>query len=254
MPYAINKLNRIYHGVDSNVYKPINIEARNQLRQQLGVGNRFLYLYTGRTHHRKNMSYVLKAYKTIVDIFGGDKVGLWINSNFRDPMGYRLDRMIDEFDLHGKVFTMDKMASASSPLSMLQEREYNLLFGISDCLVNVAGEGFGYNVAEAFLTRTPVVCIDESALGELGGSGRALKVKPTAWMTGLEMTERPIINPKDVAKTMVQCMQMKTKDMVDTAYKWAIENLEQSVIDEQWMLAIDKFEHPLCYDLVLEAA
>jgi hypothetical protein len=40
--------------------------------------------------------------------------------------------------------------------------------------------------------------------------------------------------------------------MVDKAYDWAKENLSQGVIDMQWKKVIDKIEHPLKYNVVME--
>jgi glycosyltransferase involved in cell wall biosynthesis len=256
IPEVTNRIERIYHGINEKVFHPISKEERTKLRQELNIPpDKFLCLYTGRTHFRKSLADVMKAYKILMDCGHDKDYGLWINSNFADPQGYNINMLIAEFGLQNKVYTFKQMSEASTPLLMMTEKEYNLLFGIADCLINVAGEGFGYNVAEAMMAKLPVITIDNAATGELAGNGRGIKVKPTAYITGMELTERPLANPKDIAKAIIEMKSMKAEKrnaMVDKAYDWAKENLSQGVIDMQWKKVIDKIEHPLKYNVVME--
>lgn len=253
MPYVENRIDKIYHGIDSKTFFPLSDEQRIEVKKKLNVDGKYMFLYSGRTHYRKNITSVLKAYKILLDSDKTKDYGLWINSNFNDPMGYRIDRFINELGLVDKVYTFTKFAYAQTPLDMISEKDYNLLFGMAGCLINVAAEGFGYNVAEAMFTKTPVITVDLAATGELGGNGRAWMVETGDYLTGLEMTEKPIINPAKLARIMRDCAHNDNTVMVEKAYKWAIENLEQKQINKQWARMLDKIEHPLKYDIILEA-
>ena len=140
-----------------------------------------------------------------------------------------------------------------SPIQHIGERDYNLLLNASDCLVNMGGEGFGYTVAEAMMAKTAVIALGDSATGELGGRGRAYLVKPSNYMTGIEMTERPLVNPKELAATIMSCMEKDNTKMIGAAYEWATQNIAQDVIDKRWQVFMDRIEHPLHYDMILEA-
>jgi len=163
-----------------------------------------------------------------------------------------MNKMIVEYGLQGKIYSYDYMLNAGSAVNLMPERDYAALINMSDCVVTVGGEGFGYLVAEAFLCKTPVITLGESATGELGAFGRARLVKSESWLTGMEMTERPLPNPKQLAKVMFDAKEGNNQAYVDKAYVWAKENLTQDVIDKKWKRTMHKIEHPLSYPCVFE--
>ncbi len=253
MPYVVNKIDVIYHGVDDTVFKPISREDRKKIRQQLNIDDKFVCLYAGRTHFRKNVAYIMKAFNALKRAGKTDNCVLWMHTSFEDPQNYNVHRMIKEFDLDGMIYTFDQVKNMKSPIQHIEERDYNLLLNAADCLINMGGEGFGYTVAEAMMAKTAVITLGDSATGELGGRGRAILIKPCNYMTGVEITERPLVDPKELAAKILDCKGRNNTEMVNTAYEWAQENIAQRVIDKRWQQFMDRYEHPLSFPCVLEA-
>ena len=101
MPYITNRIDKIYHGVDDKVFKPIAIDDRNKLRKQLNIDGKYVVMYAGRTHYRKNVAYILKAFDTLRKSGKAKNCVLWMHTSFDDKQGYNVHRMIKEFDLRG---------------------------------------------------------------------------------------------------------------------------------------------------------
>jgi len=252
MPDKENYIDRIYHGIDEKVFYPVKDEEIKTVRQQLGISDKFVCLYVGRTHHRKNITYIFKALRLLQDTNQIRNTMLWMHSNFTDPAGYNIGRLASEHGVSGRILSFDAMAKSNSAIEMIKEKELNYLYNACDCLINIGGEGFGFAIGEAMCTKLPVITLDHSASGELGGDGRAILIKPSDFITGLEMTERPLINPGELAVAIIKCRDFSNVDMVNNAYNWAKANIAQSVIDKKWKKYMDKFEHPLDYKLVME--
>lgn len=144
MPYFENKIDRIYHGIDTKKYYPFEKEKIVAIRKKYGLDGKNICLYVGRTQCRKNISYIFKAFKTMKDMNLIKNTFLWLHTNFSDQQNYNMDHMIEEFDLKEQVLCYQNIAYAESPLIGITEEELNVLYNVSDYLISPGGEGFGY--------------------------------------------------------------------------------------------------------------
>ncbi|MBT6053160.1 MAG: hypothetical protein HOG49_40695 [Candidatus Scalindua sp.] len=254
MPYFENRIAMIYHGIDDKVYHRLPDEVVKEKVNRFNPQKKFMFLYSGRTHFRKNFIHIIKAYRIYIDRTGDNESGLWLNVNFKDSVGHDVNKLILEYGLKGRIHAFDYAVNNKSAIRLMPEEEYVALLNMCNCVVSVGGEGFGYLIAEAFMAKTHVITLGDSATGELGAAGRARLIKPEGHLavTGMELTERPFPNPKEIAKAMIEARKGKNKEYIDKAYKWAMENLSQSKVDRDWKRLLNKIEHPLDYPVVME--
>lgn len=254
VPDLTNRIDKIYHGINLKEFFPLPKEDISKLRIQNGLQDKKICLYVGRTHYRKNITEIFKAFRLIKDSSYGKNTILWMHSNFDDSAGYNVYNLIRQYGLKDSVCYHPEMGNADSVIKMLDIKTLNLLYNMSDCLVSIGGEGMGYTVCEAFATKTPVVSIDDSASGELCAGNRARMCNVAYRTTGLELTERPHVDVEQLAGQITGCLYEDNAKMIDTAYDWVKTNLNLEKINMQWGAYFEKFEHPLRYPLIMEEA
>jgi glycosyltransferase involved in cell wall biosynthesis len=189
------RIRTIYHGVDTNVYKPLSVVERHKLREQFGIRDKFLFLTVCRNQSRKNIPRLFQAWKKFSEMPEfKDRVLFWPHMNFNDPMGWRIDDIITEQKMENRsLMYYDQVAHGQSEMHLIPETELAKLYQIADAFVLISGEGFGLPTFEAMATRVPCILINHSASGELGAEGRAHLIENIhshTW-TGGHLTERP---------------------------------------------------------------
>lgn len=189
------RLNVIYHGVDSQTFKPMEPSERRKIRAQYQLEDKFLFLTVCRNQSRKNIPKLFQAWKKFSEMPEfRDKVVFWPHMYFKDPMGWNIDDLIEELGLRNQsIMYYEQVAHAPSELHLLPESELAKLYQIADAFVLLSGEGFGLPTFEAMATKLPCILINHSASGELGADGRAHLIDDiyTQTWTGGHLTERP---------------------------------------------------------------
>lgn len=224
-----NRIRTIYHGVDTELFKPMNFEERVKLRDQYGIGDKFLFLTVSRNQSRKNIPELLRAWKQFSEIpeMRG-KVCLWPHMYFNDPMGWKIDDLIDIIGLrNNSLMYYEQVAHAQSELFLLPDEELAKLYQIADAFILLSGEGFGLPTFEAMASKIPCILLDYAASSELGADGRAELVPVTGsftW-TGSHLTQRPIPEIDQVVKSMVKVFSDMDyrKSITEAGYKFAKE-------------------------------
>lgn len=144
-------LNYIPHGINSEVYKPVDVP--NEFREEiLGDGEfDFIFFWSNRNIRRKQPSDVIYAFKLFCDKLGkkGDKVALVMHTNPVDENGTDLPAVVKAIAPDCNIIFSDK----KRPVEQL-----NLLYNMVDCTINIAGnEGFGLTTAESVMAGTPII-------------------------------------------------------------------------------------------------
>lgn len=191
-----NKIKTIYHGVDTNVFKPADPADRRKRREQFAMQDKFMFLTVCRNQSRKNIPKLFQAWKKFSELpeFKG-KVILWPHMFFNDPMGWRIDDILDELKLRNEsIMYYNQVAYSQSELHLTTEEQVAKLYQIADAFVLLSGEGFGLPTFEAMATKLPCILLNHSASGELGADGRAHLINQiyTQTWTGSHLTERPV--------------------------------------------------------------
>jgi len=216
-----NRIQTIYHGVDTNMFKPLEFSERKRIREEMGIGDRFVFLTVSRNQSRKNIPELLRAWKIFSELPQfKDKVTLWPHMNFNDSMGWRIDDLLDVLKLrNNSIMYYDQVAHAPSEMHLIRDEELAKIYQIADAFILIAGEGFGLPTFEAMATRLPCVLLDYAASSELGADGRAelVSVGNSFTWTGGHLTQRPIPDIQNIVNSM-------SKVYLDRAYRNSIAN------------------------------
>lgn len=222
-----NRIQTIYHGVDIDLYKPADPAERRILREKFALQDKFLFLTVCRNQSRKNIPKLFQAWKKFSDMPEfKDKVVLWPHMNFNDPMGWKIDDLLDEMKMRNQsIMYYQQIAYGQSEMHLIPEEELARLYQISDAFVLLSGEGFGLPTIEAMATKLPCILLNHSASGELGADGRACLINQLygqTW-TGGHLTERPIPDTDATVEAFIKIYRDKQyRDSIASAgYEFA---------------------------------
>ena len=176
------RLHFAYPGIDHNIFNPEEAAAHHQsIRRELGLDERFIYLYFGRPGPTKGVEYLVRAIPLIKERIADATALLILSKSPRS--GYeQINRIIDELDIvRGRdVVVMDPVAVERLPFYIKA----------ADCVVVPSlTEGFGSTCAEACAMQVPVVATKAGALPEVV-SGRYVLVEPANPQAIAEGVER----------------------------------------------------------------
>ena len=140
------------HGINSNVFKPV--EVSDGFKKQVFGGKEydFVLFWMNRNIKRKQPSDVMWAYKLFVDKLPEDKrdkVCLLMHTQPIDQNGTDLPAVKDKICPDYNVFFSTTRVNAE---------QLNQIYNLVDCTINIAGnEGFGLTTAESLMAGTPTI-------------------------------------------------------------------------------------------------
>jgi glycosyltransferase involved in cell wall biosynthesis len=202
----------IYHGVKTDVYKPLGGDIKSQLKKQIVYwrvrGNElvqdqgmpddaFVVGTVARNQPRKNFDKILKGFA----IFAKNKPNarLWLHSALQDA-AYSLADLTKIFGIEDKVCFTPRYNLVNG----LSENDMNLLFNLFDVhLLPTQGEGFGLPILETMSAGCPQVVTNYSAHVEWAKpASELIPVSMTDdFITGIpHPVERAIPKPSEIAK------------------------------------------------------
>jgi len=256
-PDLKDKISVIYHGVNEKDFYPQSKEEKDAFRAKHNLGDKFIFLVVARNQGRKNWPELFKAWKIIQEEAMCPGAMFWPHTYFYDPAGHNIDDLLATFKLgeSSSIAFFSQIARGDSFLNLTPVKELNNLYNAANVLVSIGGEGFGLPVIEAMATKTPCILLNHSATGELAGKNdeRAITVEPSHYLTGKYLTERPIPDPKELARIMQMVCNTpeQSERVVEKAYEFALENTWERV-GEKWKGFFDVLENPTKYPIILE--
>lgn len=256
-PETRMRVRTIYHGVETELYRPLPWAERKKLRTALGIDDKFMVLCVARNQSRKNIPETFDAWKTFSELPEiKDQAVLWPHMYFNDPMGWKIDSLINVLQLRNKsIKYYTEMAYAPSELQLIPEARVAELYQAADAFILLSGEGFGLPTIEAMATKVPCILLDYAASSELGAEGRAelVPVGGSMTWTGLHLTQRPIPQPGKVVDALVKIYRDRSyrEIMAQKAYDFAIKYTWENVAEEWNQLFLSQ-EIPFIKPLELE--
>lgn len=186
-----DKIDIISHGVDLGTYYPVTITERDVYRAKYGIPkDAIIYLLVARNQFRKNIPEIFKAWSEFKKDNKHQRALLWPHMIFRDTHGNNLDEIISICGIQNSLIFFEQFARAKSNLDTIPDAYMNILYNMSDVVMLLSGEGFGFPLVEAMATSKPIIALDHSACSELVGDiGELVNVAYT--VTGVHSTERP---------------------------------------------------------------
>jgi len=167
-------LHQIYHGVNRNVFKPVN---QQMARQRLGIPlDAFVVGMVARNQYRKRFDILTAAFAE----FAKDKpeAKLYLHTALED-IGFDIRDMIRQHNLADKLILTEDM----TPAKGVPEEFLNYIYNSLDVNALLSlGDGFGLPVAESMATGCPQLVSDHSCLKELVEGHGGLTVRTAAWI------------------------------------------------------------------------
>lgn len=252
-----NRIQTIYHGVDTNLFKPASPEERTKLRSKINLKDKFLFLTVCRNQSRKNIPELLKAWKKFSELpqING-KVMLWLHTYFKDSMGYDIDDLLRILKLRNQsIMYYHQVAYAQSEQHLIPDQDLAKLYQIADSFILLSGEGFGLPTFEAMASRLPCVLLNHSASAELGADGRAELVHSSGEITwtGSHLTQRPIPKTDDIVESMLKVFNQHhyRESIAQKGFEFATKYTWDRVAEE-WNSLFLQYEIPFLKPIELE--
>lgn len=191
-----NNLYQIYHGVDTEIFYPINTYIA---RQQASLApDTFIVGMVARNQYRKRFDILAQGFAE----FAKDKKNtkLYLHTALQD-VGFGLPNLVKQLKIEDKLIVTRDI----TPVSGVPPKMLNLIYNCFDinCLISL-GDGFGLPVAESMAVGAPQVVSGHSCLEELVEGHGGLTVKTSAWLmnTGGFNTWGGLSDYKDVAEKL----------------------------------------------------
>jgi glycosyltransferase involved in cell wall biosynthesis len=169
------------HGVDLEIFKPLDDEMRNKNRELLGIeSHHFVILSVGAMGHNKGVDILLAAYIKLKDKYPQIKLVLKDQNSLyhfsaNDMFNqYCKKNSIDISDMRKNSFISD-IITISGNLSV---EDLNRLYGAADCYASpYRAEGFNLPPLEAAAAGVPIVVTDGGSTDDYVHESFALKIE-----------------------------------------------------------------------------
>lgn len=162
--YPADRLSMIPHGVDTRIFHPLMSAERKAVRTAAEVDGKYVMCFVGTNSPRKRLDLLLKVFKRVIEIVGGEKLLLLLKTG--ESGAYDLYAMLKEMDLLGKVQVQTENLDSEGMSSF---------YSMCDLYVTAAeAEGFGVPLIEAMACGLPIVAGDHTTSKEIVGQAGTL--------------------------------------------------------------------------------
>jgi len=189
------------HGVDMNIYKPINPKPRFE-----GSEDKFIFGMVARNSLRKEYPILLKAFSMLPEKVKQNSSLYLHTMPFEEAggrSGWNLPEMILAMGLQGKVLMPTGKATKWWGYS---EEEMAQTYNVLNChCLFSSGEGFGLPLLESMACGIPQIGSDNTAIPEVIGDGGLLA---ECWEDDVYTSEGFIISTTKVSSAREQMLRM----------------------------------------------
>lgn len=269
VPKIADRLKVIPHGVDLDVFKPLDDKEVKAFRNEFFGGevkdDTFLVVNVSRNQPRKDIARTIAAFAKFKKKVPNSHLYLHMQSN---DLGGSIDEMARTFNLRaGEDYSAPSNFTSGAGYTI---EMVNKIYNAADlCVTTTLGEGWGFITSEAFATKTPIVAPNITSIQDIFGcyiepnklnswldAGGWDKVRGVPVMAGSTSSEwvcmglgdneriRPLTNVDDLVNKMlwVKNNPDKVKEMTERAFEWVC-NLTWDNITNQWIdLFINAYE------------
>lgn len=265
--YIENTGDVLYHGVDNEVFIPLDEDVKLQTKKDFGIDHfDFVFLCVARNTNRKQHPRLLEAFSNLLkQVPNPEKIALLLHcGDANDTMGmggWNLPVLAKQMGLENNVRFTDK---GDNPLFGLSREELALVYGVADVhVMATGGEGFGIPTIEGMACGLPTILPDNSTGTELVGvennkSDSPFEKGQRGWLVRNATT---ITGPKWGVKmglVDIDALTMAMKDSIDddifrldageSARNWVVETCDWDWLAKQTesiLLNASQSEHPL---------
>ena len=185
-----DKITVIPNGI--NDVSPQNLPPAGQFRERYDIHEKHIILYVGRIHKRKGIDFLIHAFNSFIQTWGGDDVALVIVG---PDDGYRstLENLVEQLGLSEKARFIGYAPTLTAAYQDADVLVYPSIYEI-----------FGLVPFEALLCGTPVIVTDDCGCGELIEEAECGYLVHYGDVAGLSETLRNALEHPDVNIRMVE--------------------------------------------------
>jgi len=211
-----DKIEVIYQPCNPIFYKNIEMEENEIFLQKHNIPSEYI-LYVGSVEKRKNLKGIIESYQHLqpefripIVIIGGRKGKEYIKE---------VHSLIKALKLENKIFWITNLKD-NYGLQSIYKKAMALVYPSFY-------EGFGLPVAEALLSKTPVITSNVSSLPEAGGPN-SFYVNPN--------------NPEEIASAISQVLSNSElrRTMIETGYEYATQKFSPNLVTQQLISCYEK--------------
>ncbi len=230
----------IYPFIDTEIYHKFTdkkqIDEVENFRKMHNLHDKKVLLFVGRPGWRKNVEFLIGAFKKLVD--KRNDVALFLHMDFNDPCA--------EFNIWKLIYSMDLPPDLITRFvgfdwhTGVPKRIMSLLYNVADVYISThGGEGFGLPICEAMASEVPGVITDCTTTPELYKEG-------DEWVRGFgarvkanildNNVMRPFVDINDFVEKIEILLDDESlrKDMGKKGREWVQKNCSVPVITRKW--------------------
>ena len=226
----------IYHGCDTDIYKPLNL-PKEKMRKWLGFKDKSFIITIPKMNKgdRVKIPEMLEAIKIFLtnnpDL--NSEVGVYIHSMSASPQGTDLNQVIKSLELEQQVRFVDPYAYFQGYSEEEMARAYNA----SDLtLMATASEGFGIPIIESMACGVPVIASDWMTPKELlDPVTPELLVKPKAEYWTQVPSKNFVPDVEDIALKIETVLNTDPKQYKKKLAQYAHNKFDWDKIIGEWV-------------------
>ena len=240
-PEVKDRLIQIPHGVNTDVFRPLPLEVRKQIKKQmLGADpDTFVVINVNRNSSRKQIQYSMLAFREFHKLVPNSK--MYIHTAIQDQGG-DLILAINDLGLDPKKDIIFPVGY--SPANGVPDDTLNGFYNMADMFLTThLGEGFGLTVGEAMAAGIPIIVPDNTAMPQLAGTseerGYMYPCRDLITIDNSGYRKKGYI--EDIVVKMMQCYTNKeeTQKKVVAAREWTLKH-QWKDIGQKWVELVAK--------------
>ena len=241
VPALKDKLVIIPHGVETNIFKPVDEQTKKEFRHKYFVGmadDKFLVTNVNRNQPRKDIARTMRGFADFKK--QAPEALLYLHMKNVD-VAYTIDEVAREFGLIPEkdyITPKDFNEHDGYPPEIV-----NLIYNVSDVVVTTSlGEGWGLSMTEAMAAKTPVIAPNHTSLTEMLADDRGLLVeagRTTSEWIMLQLDNeraRPLTNIPDFVEKLMQVRNNRqaAKERAEKAFEFVTSNWTWEIVGQMW--------------------